>query len=152
MTRNMAATAARKSITESKQQLGEGDYTIIPNDIMVRMLDNNDRLQEHLIAGHQQLVETQQSTNEALTKIATALETCNATSIHFHTNLLAKMDDLVSKISSNNLTINNATTPVVITDEELKSLAQKKCHKEQQIRCATELAEWYTELLTKTPP
>ena len=172
--KNMAA-ATRKSMSDFKQHLSENDYVLIPSDIFTQILDDNYKTQEHLLNGHRQMVETQRSTNEALTKIAAALEglgaasqehsinqldkmdkiadtiECMCASSQEHsTNLLAKMDNLISTISSTNNTV-NATTPIT-TDDEFKTLTQRKCNKEQQIRRATELSEYYTELLARNPP
>ena len=96
------------------------------------------------------MLDTQRSTNEALTKIAMALESMNTFSNDQSTNLLSKVDDLISKISSSN-TILNSNQPT-ITDESLKQLAYKKCNKEQQIRRANELSQYYAELLAHEPP
>ena len=60
------------------------------------------------------------------------------------------MDELISKISTSNATLSTTTQP--ITDDNLKQMVYKKCNKEQQIRRANELSEYFTELLTMTPP
>ena len=117
----MAAAVTRKSLMEFKQQLNDdNDCVIISSDIFTRILDENKQSQDTLVNVHQQMIETQRSTNEVLTRIATALESKNASSNEQSTSLITKMDDLISKISASNATL--STTPPPITDENLKQL------------------------------
>ena len=149
--RNMAAAVTRKSLMEFKQQLNDdNDCVIISSDIFTRILDENKQSQDTLVNVHQQMIEIQRSTNEVLTRIATALESKNASSNEQSTSLITKMDDLISKISASNATL--STTPPPITDENLKQLINKKCNKQQQIRRSNELSEYFTELLAMSPP
>lgn len=147
----MAGAVTRKSLTDFKQQLNEdSDFIFIPVDTFTRILDENKETQDQLFVLQQQMLDTQQSTNEALTKIATALESINTSNNERSANLLSKMDDLISKISSSNTTLNS--TQPTITEESLKQLAYRKCNKEQQIRRANELSQYFTDLLANDPP
>ena len=146
-----AAVTHRKSLMEFKQQLNdENDIVIISSDLFTRILDDNKQTQDQLLNVHQQMLDTQRSTNEALTKIATALESMNASTGEQSSTLLSKMDELISKISTSNATLSTTTQP--ITDDNLKQMVYKKCNKEQQIRRANELSEYFTELLAMNPP
>ena len=130
-----AAVTHRKSLMEFKQQLNdENDIVIISSDLFTRILDDNKQTQDQLLNVHQQMLDTQRSTNEALTKIATALESMNASTGEQSSTLLSKMDELISKISTSNATLSTTTQP--ITDDNLKQMVYKKCNKEQQIRRA----------------
>ena len=88
MTRNMATAAVRKSVTEFKQQLNEGDFTIIPNDIFTRILDDNQKCYDILSAGQERMEKIQEDSTNALNRIATALETFGISSEQNSTNLL----------------------------------------------------------------
>ena len=149
--RNMAGAVTRKSLMDFKQQLNDdNDIVIIPSDLLTRILDDNKQTQDQLVNVHQQMLDTQRSTNEALTKIASALESMNSTSGEQSSTLLSKMDDLISKISTSNTTLSTTSQP--ITDDNLKQMVYKKCNKEQQIRRASELSDYFTELLAMDPP
>ena len=100
-----AAVTHRKSLMEFKQQLNdENDIVIISSDLFTRILDDNKQTQDQLLNVHQQMLDTQRSTNEALTRIVTALESMNASIGEQSSTLPSKMDELISKISTSNAT------------------------------------------------
>ena len=145
----MAAAAARKSVTEFKQQLTEGDFTIIPNEIFTRILDDNQRCYDMLSTGQERMEKIHQDSTNALNRIATALETSCTSSEQNSTNLLEKLDELILKMGSVNNQLGVVST---ITDETLETMARNKTTKEHQIRRAKDLAAYYHELITKNVP
>ena len=119
----MAAAAARKSVTEFKQQLNEGDFTLIPHELFVRILDDNQKCFDIVAAGQERMEKIQQDSTTALNRIASALEHLNMSAEENSKELITKLDELTSKIGMVNKTIDSGS---IITDEKLETMARNK--------------------------
>ena len=139
----MAATVTRKSIADFKELLQNEDFCIIPNELIKRILDGNNDRQDLLVESHQGMV-------QALERIAVAMETTAQSTQVLTQSLLAKVDVLISKVG----TINTITSrdSQETSDNKLQKTVIKIVEKEAKVVRATELSQYYNELLSRDVP
>ena len=144
----MAASATRKSVTEFKKLLVDENSVIIPNELFLKMLEDNSKTQDLLTTSIQSIDASSTIIATALQQLATTTERMYTTSSSHTDAITNKMDELIARMG----TVNALSSSAVITDKDLETIANKHTEKENQRLRANDLVTLYKELLDHEPP
>ena len=144
----MAGSATRKSVMEFKKQLVDESTVIIPNELFVKMLEDNSKCHDLLSTSLQSIDKSSTIIAAAMDKLATTMEKMNTTSSSQTDDLINKLGELIAKMG----TVNTLASTTVVSDKDLEAIANKRTEKEYQRLRSHDLVTLYNELLSKEPP